>query len=267
MRFCKHQGFKEVLDGTGADALYAGHSFYNAIYWNELVRKGQLLTSVKAALSSGVSKNNFKFYWKNVLKYYYIPRFSLAGKLKFYYRNNPLLDGLNKDFVRDHYAVLEKKPTLNLKKMNAFLANDFFGGGVEDLLRFNDRIGKYFGVMNRSIFAEFPSIYNYALRISSDLKFKNGYSKYILRNAFADVLPAEVLQRKDKMGLVAPNNHWMKKHKELFLSYFTDDLSPYFDVEKMKGLVAKAIDDAPSQENYKIFRFISFAIWYKVMSK
>jgi asparagine synthase (glutamine-hydrolysing) len=267
MRFCKHQGIEEVLDGTGADALYAGHNYYNAIYWNELVRKGRLLRATKAALASGVAKNNLKYYWKNLFKYYYIPRFSIPAKLRFYLRNNELLKGLNPEFIREHYEDLATKPKVSLKNLNRYLANDFFGGGVEDLLRFNDRIGKFFGVMNRSIFTEFPSIYTYALHIAPRLKFKDGYAKYILRNAFADCLPAKVLQRKDKMGLVAPNNYWMKKHKSLFLSYFTEDLEMFFDVQKMKNLLDKAIDEAPAQENYKIFRFISFAIWYKVMKK
>lgn len=267
MRFCKHQGIKEFIDGTGADALYAGHPYYHAIYWNELLRKGLLLKAIKAAVASGVASHNFRYYWKNILKYYYVPRLPLAAKLRFYMGNNALLRGLNSDFVRKNCDGLGKKPVINLRRVNRYLAHDFLGGGVEDLLRFNDRIGKYFGVMNRSIFTEFPAIYSYAMRISSDLKFKDGFSKYILRNAFADCLPSKVLQRKDKMGLVAPNNYWMKKHKALFLSYFTDDLSLFFNVKKMKNLLEKEIDEGGEEENYKVFRFISFAIWYKVMKK
>ncbi|GLR18286.1 asparagine synthetase B family protein [Portibacter lacus] len=264
MRFCKYKGINEVLDGTGADALFAGHYYHLAIYWNSLIRKGKVSAFVQQMTESKLGENSMKFYIKNLLKYHYFPRVNPQNKRKLDVKINPLLLGLNSDLLD-----LEVASTLpgSMKNLNSFLAYEFYDGAVANLLRFNDRIGRHFGVMNHSIFSEYSQIFEYALAIPQELKIKNGFSKYVLRNAYSDILPQEVLRRKDKMGLVAPNNYWMKKHKDLLLSYFTEDLSPFFDVEKMKKLLGEAIDESDAQENYKIFKFISFAIWHKVMSK
>jgi len=199
-----------------------------------------------------------------MMLYYYIPRFSRSSKLRFHMKSNEILKFLNPDFVYEQAYLLDDKPTYDLKQLNPFLSNAFYNGSVTELLRFTDRIGKHFGVMSQPIFAQFPDLYQHALSLSSSLKIKRGITKYVLRKAFEDLLPKSVLQRREKMGLVAPNNIWMKEHKDLLLSYITADLDQYFQVTKMRDQLSKSIDAATIQENYKIFRFISFAIWHKV---
>jgi len=267
MRFCKYKGISDVLDGTGADALYAGHNYYHAFYWNELLRRGKLGKTIVEAGLAGLGEFWPKYYVKNMLKYYYFPRFSISSQLKVAERNNPLLSAMNPDFVRDYHKNLQQEPRIDLKNLNTRLQDDFLNGGVTELLRFPDRIGKYFGVASHSIFSMYTSIFEYGLNIPSHFKISNGYSKYILRKAYEDKLPVEILSRKDKMGLVAPNNLWMREHKDLFLSYFDESLSDFFLVDKMRQMISEAIDASDDVENYKVFKFISFAVWYKVMSK
>ena len=42
------------------------------------------------------------------------------------------------------------------------------------------------------------------------MKFRGGELKYLLKRATADVLPASVAQRKDKMGFPVPLHLWAK---------------------------------------------------------
>lgn len=42
------------------------------------------------------------------------------------------------------------------------------------------------------------------------LKFKGGRSKHVLKKAVGDLLPASVLERKDKMGFPVPLAEWMR---------------------------------------------------------
>src|SRR3972149_2307717 len=46
-----------------------------------------------------------------------------------------------------------------------------------------------------------------ALTIPSALKLHNGESKYILKSAFSDILPTEIMRR-GKMGFGIPLKHW-----------------------------------------------------------
>lgn len=267
MRFCSYKGITDVFDGTGADALFAGHNFYQAFYWNELLRKGKISKFLTAGASAQLGVFWPKYYAKNMLKYYYLPRFSIQSQLKFAYRNNPLLGALNPDFVENQKKQLGLRPETDLKTLNGRLKYDFFNGGVTELLRFPDRMGKAFGVMNHSIYAMYPSIYELALSISSDNKIALGYQKYILRKAYEKQLPLKILSRKDKVGLAAPNNFWMREYKDLFLSYIDDSMADFYQVEKMRDLISSSIDLSGDVENYKVFKFISFAVWSKVMRK
>ena len=80
-------------------------------------------------------------------------------------------------------------------------------------------------------------------------------------------MPENIINRKDKMGLVAPNNPWLVQHKQFFLDYFTEDLNTYFDVPKIKKAIGEEIDQLTPQENYKLFKFVSFAVWHKVFKQ
>lgn len=266
-RFAKHQDIKFLIDGTGADSLFAGHNYYKAIYWNSQIRSfsfGKLNRETKYYRNEGFW---LKYYAKNMVKYAYLPRFSGSTKFRFYTRNNPLLRFLNPDFINENDELLKDKKEVNVKELNPFLADEFFGGGVRKLLRFLDRIGKHFGVMNRSIFIEDSELFEYALRIDPSLKIKNDQLKYILRYAYQDVLPVDILKRDDKKGLVAPNNQWLKENKALFMSYFEQDLSAYFEMAEIRAELSQAIDDLGAVEDFKLFKFFSFAIWHKVYNE
>lgn len=267
MRFAKHQGIDYVIDGTGADSLYAGHYYYKAIYWNSLFRRGKFRKLIHEIRSYDGQDGWLKYFIRNIVIYYYLPKFPVNIKYKIAIKNNPLLTALDPIFVQFNKYLLNENKSSNIKDLNIFLKSQFFDGGVKKLLRFLDRFGKYFDVMNLSIFSEHRELFENALPINPDLKIKNGQLKYILRFAFKDIMPIEILERNDKKGLVAPNNRWIKENKEVFLTYFDQDLSDYFQMDSIKSTISKSIDELDEVENYKLFKFISFAIWYKVFTE
>jgi asparagine synthase (glutamine-hydrolysing) len=63
------------------------------------------------------------------------------------------------------------------------------------------------GLESRLPFLDHP-IVELAATIPADVKFEGGQLKRVLRSAFADVLPASIAGRKDKMGFPTPFNQW-----------------------------------------------------------
>jgi asparagine synthase (glutamine-hydrolysing) len=61
-----------------------------------------------------------------------------------------------------------------------------------------------------------PRLVRFALHTSFDLKMRDGASKWILRQAVADVLPAEVLNRR-KVGFDTPAEQWMRGPHQSFV--------------------------------------------------
>jgi asparagine synthase (glutamine-hydrolysing) len=79
----------------------------------------------------------------------------------------------------------------------------------------DDRISMSWSLESRVPFAD-PRLVEFAFRTPFDLKFRNGASKWLLRQAVADVLPAEVLNRR-KVGFDTPASRWMKGEHAGFL--------------------------------------------------
>ncbi len=66
------------------------------------------------------------------------------------------------------------------------------------------------GVESRVPFLDHPLI-ELAATIPSDVKFKNGRLKNVLKNAMAEVLPDSILHRTDKMGFPVPLHEWLRR--------------------------------------------------------
>ena len=79
--------------------------------------------------------------------------------------------------------------------------------------------------------------------IPANVKFQNGELKRLLRVAFQDELPREILERKDKMGFPVPLQPWIRqggRTREFVLDLFRSRkarerfyLSPGFDIERL----------------------------------
>ncbi len=77
------------------------------------------------------------------------------------------------------------------------------------LLQMEDRASAAFGLENRSPFLD-HRIISFAYSIPSEMKVRNMIPKWIVRKVAERYLPKEILERKDKMGLIAPINLWLQ---------------------------------------------------------
>jgi asparagine synthase (glutamine-hydrolysing) len=81
------------------------------------------------------------------------------------------------------------------------------------LLRIDDRINMRFSIESRSPFLDYRVV-EFAHRLPDTLKIRrsaDGYlsTKYVLRRAFADLLPAQITGRRDKVGFPSPVGVWL----------------------------------------------------------
>lgn len=66
------------------------------------------------------------------------------------------------------------------------------------------------GLESRVPFLDHPLI-ELAATIPSDVKFKNGRMKHVLKNAMCSILPESILNRTDKMGFPVPLQEWLSQ--------------------------------------------------------
>jgi asparagine synthase (glutamine-hydrolysing) len=202
----KQNGVTVLLDGQGADEILAGYPKYYKWYWQQLYADRKLKSSgeLKAASSLGIEEN---FGIKNKAMAL-LPQFGMAmlqsQKEKKALRNPEL----NKDFAHQQkgnfYYSTPPETTLN----SALYFNTFVNG-LEELLRYADRNSMAHAVEVRLPFLNHQLV-EFLFTLPAYLKIRNGWTKWLLRKSMEDVLPKEIVWRKDKIGFEPPQKQWMQ---------------------------------------------------------
>ena len=106
--------------------------------------------------------------------------------------------------------------------MTRMMATDLKTFLVDDILTKVDRASMSVGLESREPFLDHRLV-QYAARIPSSLKCKNGVSKYILRKILYKYVPRELVDR-PKKGFVVPLSDWFKGDLyPLLMDYLNED--------------------------------------------
>lgn len=206
-QLAKQNGVTVLLDGQGADEVLAGYHKYYKWYWQELYRNKKLKSSgeLKAAKQSGVSET---FGIKNKIAALY-PEFA-AGILQTRKSKKAFH---HPDLDRD-FAFSNKQnfyyTTPSSFDLNGALYYNTFVNGLEELLRFADRNSMAHAVEVRLPFLD-HALVQFLFSLSPELKIHDGWTKWLLRKSVQDVLPEEIVWRKDKVGFEPPQKMWMEE--------------------------------------------------------
>ena len=76
-------------------------------------------------------------------------------------------------------------------------------------LRMEDRVSMAHAVELRLPFTDYRLV-EFVLTLPDDLKLKHGYTKYILRQAMQDILPPEIVLRRQKTRFSCPYSQWFR---------------------------------------------------------
>jgi asparagine synthase (glutamine-hydrolysing) len=183
----KEHGTKVLLDGQGADELFAGYSKYIHWYLQELFRKNPLnFLSEKRALN----RNRIPYHWS--WRNYLAAWFPAQAAIQLEKREARKIAG---------------NPDIN-PEYNDQLYFNCFRQGLQDLLHYADRNSMAHGCEIRLPFLNHELI-QFLFSLASSLTIHNGWTKYILRKTMEDQLPSEIVWRKDKIGFEPPQKTWM----------------------------------------------------------
>jgi asparagine synthase (glutamine-hydrolysing) len=201
-------GIKVLIDGQGADELLGGYDQYMHWYLQELLRSWQFTRfsqEKKALREAGRLKQ-----WSAV-------NIAAAGAplltahLRVISDRKKILNSpdLYPEFAKTYLEeAIIRKPAI--KRLNDQLRWTSCTHGLTELLRYADRNAMAHGIEVRLPFLQ-ADLAGWLLNIPSTLKIKNGYTKWILRRAMKDILPASVTNEKAKTGFEPPQAEWMSQ--------------------------------------------------------
>ena len=211
MQLAKENNVTVLLDGQGADEMLAGYHAYYPPYFAELKKQNTgLYKKELAAYAAMHGKSEINADIRNGLvgkiKLLAGGQSPVLSKIYQHYKQlkNPLLDpGFYNSYRRSTY---ENKPVF--ESLNHALYHSAFKQGMQELLRYADR-----NSMAHSREVRLPFLYHelveFLLTLPPEMKIKEGWTKWIMRQTFSNELPAGICWRKDKIGYEPPQQSWM----------------------------------------------------------
>lgn len=196
---------KVLLDGQGADEILAGYHKYYKWYWQELFIKRRLLRSkeITYAHKLGITE---KFGFKNVMAALF-PDLASVILERQYLVHALQQPNLHRDFIR-----LQSKEayytTPEIHSLNGVLHFNTSTHGLDELLRYADRNAMAHGREARLPFLSHELV-SFVFSLPAHFKIRQGWTKWILRQAMDQQLPAAINWRKDKTGFEPPQLQWM----------------------------------------------------------
>lgn len=192
MQQAKKLGFKVLLSGQGADEEFGGYNKFFYFYIQDLLKQGHYFLAIKIILASACRTNTlWEFRWSEALRYL----------------NPAKLEKMT--FIRPE---VESAGSVNAGLGNSYQereCKDLLELSLPQLLHFEDRLS-----MSQSIEVRVPfldhRLVELAATISPNDKFRGGWSKSIIRDAIAEIVPPSIRFRKDKKGFTIPEAKWMR---------------------------------------------------------
>lgn len=240
MKLASENGVKVLLDGQGADELFAGYAHHYLAYWREsplMERFGHIRESAPTVVRP------FQLYAKQAIKDlvnlsndfspYFLDDFKAYGKAV----HQPFASHLNTELRKD------------------------YTGRLKSFLKCEDRCSMAFGIESRVPFADDVSLVELAFSIRGNQKIQRGISKYLLREASRNYIPDAVYRRRDKVGFETPLAAWLQQRKTDLLNELKGNLD-VVDIGRLEADFDQLIHKKPSF----IFRLYSLAVWKRIFS-
>jgi asparagine synthase (glutamine-hydrolysing) len=261
-------GIKVMLDGQGADEALAGYHWTYAWHLLTLIRQGRL-TALASTVSQRVGAHGCGVadQLTRLAAVALPPRLAQALKAG---RNGPGRRWLRSEafgtLAPDHGA-LELASAINglpqVIDVATLCVVLTFSANLQMLLHWEDRNSMAHSIEARVPFLDHRLV-EFALALGNEHKLVGADTKRVLRRAMTDVLPPEILARRDKLGFATPEEAWFRGPlKPLILDGVEATLARFpglLDARATRALVS-AMLEGQRPVDFTAWRIVSMGIW------
>jgi len=212
---------KVVLGGQGGDEVFGGYTRYLVAYLEQCIkaaidgtyRDGNFVVTIESIVPNlGILRE-----YKPLLQEFW--REGLFGPLdqRFFRlidRSTDMreeIDWTALDLARvkdSFFALFNNSSNVGHEAYFDKMTHFEFKTLMPALLHVEDRMSMAHGLESRVPLLDHPLV-EFAATVPADVKFPGGKLKHLLRAAFHDSIPTEILGRRDKMGFPVPLKEWM----------------------------------------------------------
>ncbi len=240
---------KVILSGEGADELFGGYNIYLEPF---AVRK---LDFIPRPVRESLVTNNFNFFGKNYLRRSLIPlEERYIGNAYVFKPEEVSKIWRGKNFSEPKYLLnkfYEETENLSDSTRMQYIDINFWLPG--DILAKADKMTMANSLELRVPFLDIE-VAKISSQISDGLKFKNGTTKYLFRQAFKGLIP-EINRKKKKLGFPVPIKQWFKKDEQWLKKIKSNPyIKEHFNMTEIEKLTN------PRQ----LYLLLILSIWYNV---
>jgi asparagine synthase (glutamine-hydrolysing) len=264
MEKTRQTGVPVILVGQGGDEFLAGYNKYLGPYVATLLQKMDFSFLDEILKLSWVRKQGILKLLKSGL--YYLLSSYLPTNVKTYlnqYRKRKDPFYLNKSWA-DRFPPFPVYKKKFHDILNNILYLSVVSSPLPSLLHIDDRNSMAFGVETRAPFLDYR-IAEFLFKIGGEKKIKKGYTKYPLRRAFKDILPHDIIMRKDKLGYPTPLSYWLRDDlrawAEKILTSKSFKKRPYFNFEGVKTIWKQHLSG--TDNSFVLWSFINLELWFR----
>ncbi len=290
MEIARDAGVKVLLDGQGADELFAGYKTYFPVFITQLILSGEFGDMLRNVLGKfslmrsdlmysipfvglflaitferGIRKSILRFQHREQEKLILSRIIYLQRKLS----TGKFIKAIDDDFF-SQYTERFFEGFSNFFRwvgnLNRFLADSVLKFSLPELLRYEDRNSMAFSIESRPLFSDDVEVIDFAFSVPADAKIRDGWTKYILRRSMEGILPEKVLWRKDKFAFFTPEHEWVGKNKDFFKAYLLDVKDGYVNGEFIWQNFDEVLNFSGGifKRGSFMWRLLNFKIWWKI---
>ncbi|WP_424016473.1 asparagine synthase (glutamine-hydrolyzing) [Halorientalis pallida] len=179
-------------------------------------------------------------------------------------RSNPLLDDtfVERLDLQGRKDRLDPEGAIRKRSARRWQYRSLMTGSMTEFLEANDVLHAAFGIEPRYPFIDVRLI-EYSLAIPGTMKLKDGWTRYVIREALADSLPDEIRWRPWKTTLNQGFADRLGEEMDRLdaLAANPGDLDRYLDIEALREARAEFADDPMSGGASALWKALSLSYW------
>jgi asparagine synthase (glutamine-hydrolysing) len=254
-QLCREHGATVVLDGQGADEIFAGYGYHQRALLADRLRKGRLREFLRElrALERAHSVGPFAVAADLVLR---PAARRLAGQ------DGVVDEGFGADGRSPEMEEALRDHGRDASAVNRRLHYDVRWGNVKVILDYGDK-----NAMAHSIEARVPyfdrRLVEFAFSLPDDYKVDGSQRKRILRDVARSLLPPSVTERRERLGFAVPDGPligelWPRMKEVVQDQAFLT--SPCFDRRRLASFV-EGFDPARGPDRQAGWRLYALGLW------
>ena len=216
---------KVILGGQGGDEIFGGYARYLVAYLEQALKRSifetneevEHIVTLNSILPNLPSLKQYipmlKSFWKKdvfePMDRRYFNLLNRMGSISNYLHPD-FINGGNENRIFDKFS--EQFNQHNTKSYYNKMTQFDLSASLPALLQVEDRVSMAVSIESRVPLLD-RRIIDLISKMPAGMKFKGGELKYLLRQTIKEIMPPEILNRKDKMGFPIPLHIWSKNKK------------------------------------------------------